>query len=337
MSSIPFTIVDGSSVTIFSGTIVVDGSNNITNLYSTANPSTDLLVHSLAELQAILVNFTPPSWTFNTPTYDPVNGYLLDVYMIHNNDITYQPTAPVGVGSGTVVVYSITHNTPPPITGLPPSDDLSALNDYNSAVTTTGMPPPSLTITYTGFGGGGGGGGASCYAEGTRILMEDSTEKSIENLRVGDMVMTYAHGPRRVTHIGSVDLVNDPKKWYNCLFVHKESGLTITGGHSILVGSLNPVEEKIIREINYPIREIDGMYTLLSTIACSRFEQVKDNIRCKIYHFVVESDDHSRQYGVYANGVLSETISYDVFAQSFERNMNVVEKSYVESEKIMCA
>jgi hypothetical protein len=121
------------------------------------------------------------------------------------------------------------------------------------------------------------------------------------------------------------------------LFVHKESGLTITGGHSILVESLSPVEENIIRETNYPKRKIDGMYTLLSTIACSRFEQVKDNVRCKIYHFVVESDDHSRQYGVYANGILSETISYDVFVQSFERSTDIETLLPFESEKIMCA
>ncbi len=321
---------DSPANTYFSGRFIVRNSDNvILNVYSTANPSVDLLIHDQSELLGVLTNFTPPGgFVFYEPTFVS-SSYVFRAYL-KNIDITIDRTLYnfYGVNENTVAVYLLGELAFRPFN-----------TSYNafSTVPNPGdgsLPTPLYTTqTITPYSSPS----PPCYAEGTRILMEDSTEKTIENLCVGDIVMTYTHGPRRVTHVGCVDFINDPKKWYNCLFVHKESGLTITGGHSILVESLSPVEENIIRETNYPKRKIDGMYTLLSTIACSRFEQVKDNVRCKIYHFVVESDDHSRQYGVYANGILSETISYDVFVQSFERSTDIETLLPFESEKIMCA
>jgi hypothetical protein len=328
MSTIPFTVVNSSSVTIFSGTIVVSGST-ITNIYSTANPSTDLLIHNLSEYQAVFSNYSPPFWTFNTPTYDSASGYITDTYIVQTADMLYQPTVPMGAGTGTVVAFTFNHSPAP-------EEQIVALNADNGPVTVTGAPPPNIVVTYTGFGGGGGGGGPACYEKGTRILMGDSTEKSIEEMSVGDIVMTYAHGPKRVVRIGSEVIQNNPKKWYNSLFRHKESGLTVTGGHSILVNSFNPVEQSIVDQIEYPVRQIDGMYALLSTIACSRFEQLQDNDMHVIYHFVVESDNADRQYGVYANGVLSESISLNDFNETLGKK-NMSDMISIESEKISCA
>jgi hypothetical protein len=39
--------------------------------------------------------------------------------------------------------------------------------------------------------GGGGGGGGGCFVAGSKIDMEDGSRKSIEDIKVGDMVLTY--------------------------------------------------------------------------------------------------------------------------------------------------
>ena len=48
-----------------------------------------------------------------------------------------------------------------------------------------------------GSGGGGadsGGGGMGCFAKGTSVLMSDGTEKPIEQIQLGDMVMGFSEG-----------------------------------------------------------------------------------------------------------------------------------------------
>lgn len=55
-----------------------------------------------------------------------------------------------------------------------------ALSTYTSCTTTS--PTPS--------GGGGGGGGGGCVLFGTKILMEDGTTKPVQEISVGDRLMS---------------------------------------------------------------------------------------------------------------------------------------------------
>ncbi len=331
--SITVSPTDSPSTVYFTGVFVVRNSDNVVlNVYSTANPSTDLLIHNLAELEAYTPNRIGPLAFFDPTFVVSPTQYIFRAY-IKNFDFTLDRTMyNYGSGENTISKFLLI------------SDKMFSTNTYHYSFSTIpnpndGSPPIPLNITQTISlynGGGGGGGEHACYEKGTRILMSDSCEKLIEKIEVGDIVMTYAHGPKRVVRIGSELIQNNPKIWYRSLFRHKESGLTVTGGHSILVNSFNPVEQTIVDQFNYPVRQIDGMYTLLSTFAYSRFEQLQDNDIHVIYHFVVESDNAQRQYGVYANGILSETISLNDFNDSFGKK-NVDGVVSIESEKISCA
>ena len=46
------------------------------------------------------------------------------------------------------------------------------------------------------------------------------------------------------------------------------------------------------------------------------FESVNDNNKYTLYHLVLESQDVNKQFGIYANGILSETMSINIFNQS---------------------
>lgn len=59
----------------------------------------------------------------------------------------------------------------------------------------TTMPPPPTTMpiptTTTLPHGGGGGGGGGCFVAGTPILLADGSQKAIEEIQVGDLVMGF--------------------------------------------------------------------------------------------------------------------------------------------------
>ena len=48
-----------------------------------------------------------------------------------------------------------------------------------------------LTVTVNEWFGGGGGGNSSCFLAGTQVTMADYSYKNIEDITVGDMVLSY--------------------------------------------------------------------------------------------------------------------------------------------------
>jgi hypothetical protein len=83
--------------------------------------------------------------------------------------------------------------------------------------------------------------------------------------------------------------------------------LIITGAHSILVDKLTENQEKYIKSIGDRLK-IDDKYLLLSCTS-SDFKKIEDNNLYTYYHFTLENDDENKQYGVYANGILTESQS----------------------------
>ena len=58
--------------------------------------------------------------------------------------------------------------------------------------------------------------------------------------------------------------------------------------------------------------KIDDKF-LLMAFADERFEKVYDNKEYELYQIILEHSDNSGRYGVYANGLLSETMSLNTF------------------------
>ena len=159
-------------------------------------------------------------------------------------------------------------------------------------------------------------GAIACFNEDTKILCFDDVSgehyKPIQDLRKGSLVKTYQHGYRKIDLIGKKMFINDPAKWYKCMYVcktpeHFEEELIITGTHSILVDELSEAEKMIQKRVaREEPRMIDDKYLLLTALSKS-FEKVTDKKIFTYYHFTVEHDDPTAQYGIWANGILVET------------------------------
>lgn len=163
----------------------------------------------------------------------------------------------------------------------------------------------------------------SCFNEGTKILclnngMEDEYIP-IDKLKKGDLVKSYKHGYRRIKKIIKNIMVNNPTKVDCCMYVMKKTDdngliddLMITGSHSILVDNLGEYKKEN-DELFCGTPVIDDKYLLL---ACVSKDFIKLNEICIYthYHFILENDgDNYVRYGIWANGILTETPSLDYF------------------------
>jgi hypothetical protein len=163
-----------------------------------------------------------------------------------------------------------------------------------------------------------------CFNEGTKILcLNNKVEEyvPIEQLRKGDIVKTYHYGYRKIDMIGKNYLMNNPDNFTHCMYKMKKTdtnGLTddliITGGHSILVDDLG--ENKDLNQQLFGEHKIEDKYLLLAG-ASNNFEKIMGNDKYTYYHFFVENNGNdNEQFGVWANGVLTETTSKNYFIRS---------------------
>jgi hypothetical protein len=164
-----------------------------------------------------------------------------------------------------------------------------------------------------------------CFNEGSLILTINPNGEEewvkIENLYLGKLVKTYLHGYRKIKLIGSGKLRNNVNEPWKCMYKLPKNGnnifedLVITGAHSILVDKIDDDDEysstKEYFEGNF--RYIDDKILLLSCVS-KKFIKLTDDNEYTYYHLVLENDgDITRRYGVWANGVLTETTNEEDF------------------------
>lgn len=181
----------------------------------------------------------------------------------------------------------------------------------------------TYNITFTEVGSDNPTAKPACFIEGSKIfarLNNNDAYIPIQNLKKGDLVKTYLHGYRKIIMIGKNTLKNDPTKWNYCIKRLRKNklgaidDLMLTGGHSILVNNLSEKEKAgQISIYNSADRKIDGKYLLLASVS-ENFETVNDNNKYTYYHLVLEHDgDLNVRYGIWANGVLTESQSENHF------------------------
>jgi hypothetical protein len=142
-----------------------------------------------------------------------------------------------------------------------------------------------------------------CFLEGTQIaVLRDGVESlvNVEDLRRGDLVNTYKHGPKAIKIIGKRTCQNDKDKINAALYKVAKTeemvdDLYISGGHGIL-------KDDAPRGLQF---KIDDKYIHFAHQCC---EHVDDRRMCTYYNFCMEGDKDER-YGVWANGLLCETPS----------------------------
>ena len=149
----------------------------------------------------------------------------------------------------------------------------------------------------------------------TLILCEDNQYKKISNLVVGEAIKTTV-GIKKIKGIQKILYnVKDTNPLHKIYKLSKSTepelidDLYITGGHSILVDKLT--EKEIDRMKKYygdKIPQIDNKYKLLACID-ERFEQVEFDEPIELYHLLLENENIDDEYAIWANGILSESIS----------------------------
>ena len=163
-----------------------------------------------------------------------------------------------------------------------------------------------------------------CFNYGTQILCVDKDCKEvyvpIQDIKVGTIVKTYYRGNRRVTMCGHKTMINNPEKWAYSMYKMPKTGemlddLIVTGGHSILQDK--PVTDvmELTKQHKYWGNKkylIDGKYMVLAAVS-KKFTQLKDTNQYTYYHLVLDCDNEYKQYGIWANGVLTESQSLHDF------------------------
>ena len=195
------------------------------------------------------------------------------------------------------------------ISGLPPGS--YPVNVYDSTNSTV-VDGTTFSISV------------QCYLKGTKILTyidEKEVWVNIENLKPSDLVKTYKNGFIRVKNIGWSQMKNSIDLNPNKLFKIEKNKLPeltedlyVSGKHSRLVDELTQEQISSTLKIWSKLQQINDKYLLMACVD-ELFTDVKDENIYDMYQIILQSDSPSQQYGIYANGLLSESMSI----QTFER------------------
>ena len=90
------------------------------------------------------------------------------------------------------------------------------------------------------------GGGGSCFPAGTKIIMADGTQKNIEDVKIGEMVLSYDEETNKKT-LSEVRELEKPVRNHMCKIIFEDkSFLKLTNEHPVLTingwKSINPFE-----------------------------------------------------------------------------------------------
>ena len=182
-----------------------------------------------------------------------------------------------------------------------------------------------------------------CYLEGTKILCRINNGLSyisIEDITIGTIIKTYKRGYKRVIHIGKCQIKKEPivgTSNLNKLYILEKDkfpklfqNLYITGAHSILVNNL-PSKVKSLLTFANRVPNIEDKF-LLPAFANNKCRLVapeeliystntsKSSTYHTVYHLVLENNNKYKNYGIWANGILSETLSIHNYLKCFYKN-----------------
>lgn len=161
-----------------------------------------------------------------------------------------------------------------------------------------------------------------CFLENTKIsCLENNEEKEIlvQDLLPGTLVKTCMNGYVPLDIIGNKTIVNPNCKikdflgnrLKNQLYVLKNDNndpLVLTGCHSLLVDKLTDSQQmNMLLECNGKTYMTDDKYRLMAYL--SDMEIYDYSGSANIWHFSLEREDSTMNYGVYANGTLVESCS----------------------------
>jgi len=186
------------------------------------------------------------------------------------------------------------------------------------------------TYIYVGSGVGFQNEPLLCFHSSTKILCVGGNGqefyKSITEIEPGDMVQTLNCGPKMVEYIGTKQIINNPDSPYNCLYKcnNGSSDLCLTGRHGLLLddNNNNVLTRRFKRLVN---KTIEGRL-VVESCKLPYFSKLTDRDCHRIYHIVLYSEIPTHQYGIYSNGLLSESISKIQFLKVYREYKSIYDK-----------
>lgn len=255
---------------------------------------------------------SPPTITVNSPfdlTIETFTEYFAFTnYYLNLNGITYQTYNFVNNGDGTssIIFPDLTVGS----TGTFPF----VLFGYDTNIAeSTQILEGFLNVVPI------------CFAKGTKILcLIDDKEQyvPIETLKAGTLVKTLGCGYKKLKVLAWCKFRNtsntmcEPK----CRMYKLPVGsvpdlfepLFISSHHSILVDEMSEAEIKITLERKHNMKEIGGK-KLVMAYNSDKCVPVFDDEEYEFFHVVLEGEKKSTQYGIWANGILTESLTMKTF------------------------
>jgi hypothetical protein len=177
-----------------------------------------------------------------------------------------------------------------------------------------------------------------CFKEGTKILCRLNGADvyiPIQYIEEDMLVKTYKHGYKKCKINMKEQIKNTEDHSINNLYRLSRTNnsqlfedLYITGSHSMLYDNISEKEEDAMNNLletynnkfDIKIRnKIDDKYKLIAYYD-NTFVEVRQNINVNIYHLVLENENKYTNYGIYANGVLTETIDEISLLRFYNKN-----------------
>ena len=155
-----------------------------------------------------------------------------------------------------------------------------------------------------------------CFLKGTYIYTKEGY-KQIETLKKGDLVNTFKDNYVAIDTIVEEEMYHDASKPRNKGQLFKLSypeypqllkELYITGAHSILVGKLSDKQkEGILRD--YGKVFATDLFDRLPAYLDEKAQVHEESGTYTIYHLALENENVHSNYGIFANGLLVESLS----------------------------
>jgi hypothetical protein len=159
-----------------------------------------------------------------------------------------------------------------------------------------------------------------CFKEGSQILcFVDGVEQyiPIETMRPGTLVKTFLNGYKPVAVIGFSKVYNPGNgtksmhhlvKCTSAKYPELTEDLVLTGAHAVLVDDITDKQRAELQELMGDIYVTSKKYRLMACVD-DRSEPFEAEGLFTIWHFALEHEKYTWNYGVYANGLLVETTS----------------------------
>lgn len=159
-----------------------------------------------------------------------------------------------------------------------------------------------------------------CFKEGSQILcLVDGVEQyiPIETMRPGTLVKTALDGYKPVAVIGFSKVYNPgngTKSMHHLVkctpakYPELTTDLVLTGAHAVLVDDISDKQRADLQELMGDIYVTNKKYRLMACLD-DRSESYDVEGLFTIWHFALEHEKYTWNYGVYANGLLVETTS----------------------------